>query len=387
MKVLDISYSPIARDPRVLRQIKWIQDEKWSVDVVGLGDKPSLLEGEFFQISVPKLVTRLYLYCFVSKKTRFRKLVFNRVSPILKARLSSGYYDVIHLNDLDFVPMISDFQENSPLTLKKIRVAIDLHEFFPGVNGGLIWRVFLKNYNGWLFKKLLETDFDCYSTVSQEIATKFRDRFNLPAMVTIWNAPANHDLTHDNHIGDQIEVVYHGNTGKGRPLIHYILAVKRTRTPMRLHLMVNAGSMHKTFLKFLSRAILIHRNIVWHETVSVHDIVPKIRAFDAQLVWFPPVSENLLLSLGNKFFEAVQAHLALISGPGPSMAPLVKKYGIGVVSNGWSLKDLVSSLDSLDRASIEEFRLNSSMHSKELSESIGQDRFLNEVILKFTSQE
>jgi hypothetical protein len=73
-----------------------------------------------------------------------------------------------------------------------------------------------------------------------------------------------------------------------------------------------------------------HVHIVWHESVPGHEIVMKIRTFDAQLVWFPPVSENMHLCLGNKFFEAIQGHLALISGPSPSMAPLIEKYGSSV---------------------------------------------------------
>jgi len=370
----------------VLRQIKWIQDEEWSVDVVGLGDKPSSLEGDFFQISVPKLVTRLFLYSLVSKRTRNKNLVFDRVSPVLKERIVTGYYDVIHLNDLDFVPMVSSLNLNSLISAKKTRITIDLHEFFPGVKGGLIWRLFIKSYNAWLFKKLLETDFDSYSTVSHEIAIQFMDRFNLPSIVTIWNAPGNQDFTYDSRVNGQIEVVYHGNTGKGRPLLRYMLAVKRTKTPMRLHLMVNAGSLYKRFLKISSRVLMVHDQIVWHETVSVHEIVMKIRTFDAQLVWFTPVSENMHLCLGNKFFEAIQGHLALISGPSPSMAPLIEKYGLGVVSAGWNIRDLVSSLDSLDRATIERYRRNSSINAKDLSESIGQDRFVNEVVLNLKDQ-
>jgi hypothetical protein len=376
----------MARDPRVLRQIKWIQDKEWSVDAIGLGDKPSSLEGDFFQISVPKLVTRLLLYSLVSKRTRNKIFVIDKVPSVVKERILTGYYDVIHMNDLDFVPMISSLNLNSLMSAKKTRITIDLHEFFPGVKGGLIWRMFLKNYNAWLFKKFLETDFDSYSTVSHEIARQFMDRFNLPSIVTIWNAPANQDLTYDTHQNRQIEVVYHGSTGKGRPLLRYILAVKRTSTPMRLHLMVNAGPLYKRFLKISSRILMINDQIVWHETVSVHEIVMKIRTFDAQLVWFPPVSENMHLCLGNKFFEAIQGHLALISGPGPSMAPLIEDYGLGVVSAGWNLRDLVSSLDSLDRASIERYRRNSSINAKDLSESIGQDRFVNEVILNLKNQ-
>ena len=382
MRILDISYSPVASDPRVLRQIDWLQEAGRFVDVAGLGEKPDSLKGAYFQLVVPKLPTRLFLYTLTSKRYRYRKLITDQIPLVLQHRLKSGYYDMIHLNDLDFVPLVSSIQLKSPLRNNKTRLAIDLHEYFPGVKGGLFWRVCLREYNSWLFKKLLETEFDCYSTVSQEIAIKFADLFDLPAMVIIWNAPREQDLTFEEHINQQIELVYHGNAGKGRPLISYFLAVRKTNAPLRLHLMINASKFYKSFLKIVSRALCMHKKIIWHETVSVSEIVPSIKNFDAQLVWFPPTSENMLLSLGNKFFESVQGHLAIISGPSPSMASLIKKYDIGVISKGWTLRDLVSTLDSLDRATIERYRENSSIFSEKLSEVISRKNFLNEIVLE-----
>lgn len=382
MRILDVSYSPVARDPRVLRQIQWLQGDGKFIDVVGLGNRPNNLEGDYFQIAVPRLATRLFLYTLTSKRYRYRKLIKDQIPLVLQNRFESGYYDMIHLNDLDFVPLVNSIQLNSPLRINKTRLAIDLHEYFPGVKGGLFWRVCLREYNSWLFKKLLETQFDCYSTVSQEIAIKFADLFDLPAMVIIWNAPREQDLTFEEHINQQIELVYHGNAGKGRPLIRYFLALRKSNAPLRLHLMIKASKFYKSILKIVARALCIHDQIIWHKTVSVSEIVLSIKKFDAQLVWFPPISDNMHLSLGNKFFESVQGHLALISGPSPSMASLIEKYNIGVISNGWTLRDLVSTLDSLDRATIERYRENSSIFSEKLSEVMSRKNFLNEIVLE-----
>jgi hypothetical protein len=49
--------------------------------------------------------------------------------------------------------------------------------------------------------------------------------------------------------------------------------------------------------------------------------------------------------LPNKFFESIVAGLAICTGPSPSMAEIVEKYGCGVVSASFEPEDLATILN------------------------------------------
>jgi len=375
-KVLCVSYSPISRDPRVLRQIKWLQDSGIEVDVLGLGSKPDTLNGGYFEIRQRGFLVRVLIYLFATNEFRYRKLISECVPSEVVTFCEENNYDLIHLNDLEFIPWMKKVSRNQDEGTRSTPIAIDLHEYFPGVKGGLLWKLITERFHKWLFTRFQEFKFDLVSTVSDEIAEVYSSENGISVTEVIWNTPAYNKAKFELHTSEVIELVYHGNSGKGRPLRTYIQAVRRTTSPINLNFMVRIGFLHKNYLKFYSQLLGVQHRVMWHDLVGVSEIVGAVQKYDVELAWFPPISRNMHLSLGNKFFEAVQGHLALVIGESPSMENLVEKYDLGFIARGWKLANLVATLDSLNRKDVDKVRMSNLAISRILNDETSKGIFI-----------
>jgi hypothetical protein len=65
------------------------------------------------------------------------------------------------------------------------------------------------------------------------------------------------------------------------------------------------------------------------------------------VIFYPPRHANLELSLPNKLFDFLQARLALVIGPSPEMARIVREHDCGLVTAGFAVEDLVQTLRTL----------------------------------------
>jgi hypothetical protein len=106
--------------------------------------------------------------------------------------------------------------------------------------------------------------------------------------------------------------------------------------------------------------------IFFHEPVSISDIPKFLNQFDLGVFVLPPLTSNHVHTLPNKFFEFVQARLGVIIGPSPDMARYVTRFGLGLVTDGFTEKDLVKQLDSINFEMINRFKLASHNAADEL---------------------
>ena len=90
-----------------------------------------------------------------------------------------------------------------------------------------------------------------------------------------------------------------------------------------------------------------------------------------------------MYALPNKFFEFIQARLAIAIGPSPEMARLVKQYNLGIVSQDFTPKSMAESLNSLTKEQIRQYKENANQTAKILNaEREGEKllRILEEVL-------
>jgi len=92
--------------------------------------------------------------------------------------------------------------------------------------------------------------------------------------------------------------------------------------------------------------------------------------FDVEVIYFEPVTKNLLYTLPNKFFESIQGRLAVVSGPSPELVRFISKFKLGASSSGWGVEQLSSMISGLDRNKVEVMRKNSHLASFELNSKI-----------------
>jgi hypothetical protein len=111
--------------------------------------------------------------------------------------------------------------------------------------------------------------------------------------------------------------------------------------------------------------------------VPMHELVPLSSAYDIGLFLVPPTTFNLRHTLPNKFFEFIQARLAVVIGPSPEMARIVRENDCGVISPGFSARDLAAALSGLNHAQINAFKLQSHSIAREVSAERNKELLLN----------
>lgn len=352
-RALILSYSPVARDPRVLRQIKWLTDEGFQIDLVGLGSFESYPECNFFQISTPPLFARLITYAFKSSQKRFEILIRDAFPEHPQRELESDSYQVVILNDLDFVPLNLGLRTQTPT-----RIHLDLHEFFPGIRGSITWYLLHRRYLIWQLRTLQNTLFDSYTTVSDDICKAYLDAgFNFP-FKSLPNFPRESYRNYSPHNSNKIRLIYHGNLGMGRPVPRLIFSMFFLDQRFELNLMVMASKSKISMLKLFIGILGLKKRVHILPTVKSSDIIRSILEFDVGVCYFSPISASLNLALPNKFFESVVARLFIFTGPSKSLRPIVEQFEIGVACIDWSFWTLISTLRKLDRQTIEAGRQN-----------------------------
>jgi hypothetical protein len=83
-----------------------------------------------------------------------------------------------------------------------------------------------------------------------------------------------------------------------------------------------------------------------------------MESYDVGLYSLQPTSFNNLHALPNKFFDFVQAGLAVVIGPSPDMAALVATHDLGVVADGFDRDSVRAALAGLDPAAVDRWRAN-----------------------------
>jgi glycosyltransferase involved in cell wall biosynthesis len=101
------------------------------------------------------------------------------------------------------------------------------------------------------------------------------------------------------------------------------------------------------------------RNIRFLDAVPMDQLVTLSSHYDIGLFLLPPTNFNYRMALPNKFFEYIQARLAIAIGPSPEMARIVQEFGCGVVAEDFSPASLAHALNQLSSADIDRMKAGS----------------------------
>jgi hypothetical protein len=91
-----------------------------------------------------------------------------------------------------------------------------------------------------------------------------------------------------------------------------------------------------------------------------------LNRYDAGIYLLPPNNFNNRYSLPNKFFEFVQARLAIVVGPSPEMAAQVRRHSMGVVAEDFRPESFARAITRLDRAGIARYKAQAHLAAREL---------------------
>ena len=370
-RALVVSDSPIARDPRVIRQIQWLVSAGYEVDSLGRGVQPAELNGTHFDIPRRSSLTRILAYLFLPNRLKYRVLMGSTIPQEIARGARRGRYDVIAMNEIELLPWLIRYR--SELVTETGHVHLDLHEYAPSQRTGLLYRLVFKRWREYLISFIGDAAFDTRSVVAEGIADLYRDLFAMTRPTVIRNCPPFHQLP-VRPTGDRIRLVHHGVASMSRGLDTVIEAMGLVDDRFTLDLMLVGASRNVDVLKQL--AAPLGEKVVFRDPVDVRLIPETINAYDAEVIFFPPVTENLRFVLPNKFFEAVQARLAVVAGDSIEMTRIMANYHNGVIAQGWTARDLAEAIASLTVESVNAMKAGSDRAAHELSSEREQRIFL-----------
>jgi hypothetical protein len=365
-RILVISFTDLASDPRVDRQIG-VLGTRHEIVAAGLAP-PGQTVSEFVELRIPKrsvLGNASGLLRLLAR--RYDDVYWKHPGHVAALeRLRSVEADVIVANDLTALPIA--VRLGPP-------VVFDAHEYAPGQFTDVAWwRILVAPYLRWLSRHYIPQAASM-TTIGDAIAAAYeRDTGIRPAVVT--NAPPRAELS-PTPVHEPIRILHHGGAHRGRGLEEMIRLGELLDERFTLDFVLVEGSPGY-------RDKLIHQakgnpRVRFPTPWPLRELVRGANDYDIGLYSLPPSNLNRRFALPNKFFEFVQARLALAIGPSQEMASLVRRYGCGVIADDFSAESLAAAINGLDASSIAAFKRASHIAAGELSAEANAETLLGAV--------
>lgn len=336
-KILIISFSYLPIDNRVLRQIGFLKDV-YDVTIVGYGR----VEMEGVRCIALTHKEKPFL-----RKARdaalllggfFESYYWNKPA-ILDCLDSVGKesFDLFLANDIDALPVALRLASGKP-------VILDAHEYFPEeFEEDWVWRAFYKRYKTYLCRRYLPQAAEMM-TVCEGIAGAYEPFYGKkPHVVT--NACHYYDLKVSPSTGFPLRLIYQGAAHPSRKIEVIVDAMRLLDDRFHLDLLlVPSDKVYYEHIASMSSGV---NNVALRAPVPMKELVSYCHSYDVGLFVLPPTSLNNRHSLPNKFFEYLQARLAIVVGPSVEMARIVQEEGVGVVTEDFSSTSLALALSEL----------------------------------------
>lgn len=358
-KILILSFSLIARDPRVMRQINLLHD-KYDLSVAGCGPRPEGWVGTYEEISLPEPYTLMRrLWVAVQMILGLFEAFYWREKHVKQAHalLKDKKFDLVIANDMHALPVA--FKLSSACG-----VVYDAHEYSPlEFSENLKWKVTLGRLNLFFCKKYLKK-LSGMTTVCQGIANEYQKNFGVSAGV-VYNAPKYQPISPIKSQEDKIRLVHHGVALESRciELMIEMMSYLGDRFTLDFYLVESKPSYYEK-LRELSAP---YPQIRFMPPVAMSELPKTINGYDLGVYLLKPVNFNSKFALPNKFFEFVQGRVGIAVGPSPEMAALVKNFEMGVVTSSFEPKELAACLSALTAEQIWQFKVSADKAANDLN--------------------
>lgn len=347
-RLLVLSFSWVARDPRVMRQIHLL-NEKYDLHVAGYGPRPEGWQGTYHSIDLPRPYTLLSkLKVGLQLLAGMFEFFYWREKNVKQAQefLKGIQFDLVVANDMHALPL--------SFNLKSLcGVLYDAHEYSPlEFSESIKWRATLGRLNLYFCKKYIPR-LSGMTTVCQGIANKYLDEFKVSSQV-VYSAPNIQQLEPGRVVDSSIRLIHHGAALQSRCLELMIGMMDEldSRFTLDFYLVKSDPDYYDSLISMASK----NSRIKFLDPVGMADLPSVINQYDIGVYLLKPVNFNSEFALPNKFFEFVQGRVAIAVGPSPEMACLVKQYNMGVVADSFEPKALASCLNALTTQQIMDYK-------------------------------
>ena len=370
--ILILSFSPLDRDPRVQRQIRFLQED-YQITAAGFSD-PSIKGIAFIQLPATNgLISQKGLQAFRLKSGRFESYYWH-IASIREARtrLAGKDWCLILANDLHSLPLALELAKPCGA-----RVLMDAHEYEPRhFDDSWHFNFFFKTYWEYVARKYLP-QVDAMTTVCAGIAKEYKKNFGVECEV-ITNASDHFQFEPTEVLPDRIRMIHHGICNPSRRIENMIELMKLLDKRFTLDMMLVPDN--RRYFKKLVRRMNEVPSIKIRDPVPMHSIVPTLNDYDLGLYLLSPKAFNSRMSLPNKLFEFIQARLGVVIWPSPEMAKIVHQYDIGLVSNSFSVNSAAQTLNSVSISNICAFKNKSHTAASILCAQKNREKMLGIVL-------
>jgi glycosyltransferase involved in cell wall biosynthesis len=366
-----ISFSPIHRDGRVLRQIKYLAPY-YDLVVLGYGPPhPQWHNSSSVSWTTLMRVKRLGLSSGIRWET-LRNSVVGRAQPLLghlfPSQFESWYWshkqfrdalnlalnsqcDAILANDWEALPVAAEAAQRLDAQL-----VFDAHEYSPlQREDDFQWRLYRAPVIRYMLKAYA-TQIDASMTVAPLIARRYQQEYGL-CPVVVMNVPEETHFSSKAISPENIRLVHHGGAASDRRLERMIETIALCDARYSLHFMLVPHTPgYISNLKSYAAKVAPGR-VIFHDPVPSERITEEIAQYDIGFYILEPTSYNKAVALPNKFFDFIAAGLAVCIGPSRSMAELINTYRFGWVAPTFSPKDMAALLNGLSVAQISAMKL------------------------------
>ncbi len=375
-QILVISFSPLDRDPRVRRQIASLRKAGYQVTAAGLTD-PGMEQVEFWTVSAHPEALVDKVFAALKLKCGFYNAYYQSLGPVRVfieqwQKRGKPTFDLIVANDIEALPVALEVANGAP-------VFVDAHEYSPAEWGDVFWRFFFSGFKDWQCRTYLP-EASAMSTVCQGIADLYKSEYGTESFV-IYNAPAYREVSPSSVSSECIQLVHHGGALRSRGLETMVdmMRLLDDRFQFHFYLVASAPAQVSYLNELKSSASSMGDRVIFHDPVHSDKITEEINRYDIGVYPLKPNSVNNALALPNKFFEFVQARLAIVVGPSQEMVRLLKEHDLGVVSKDFTAEAMAQELSNLTDENIWQFKLNSDIAAKGLCYEAKEPIFLETV--------
>lgn len=359
-RILIVCFTDLERDPRVNRQIRFLS-ERYRVTAAGLAD-PRVEGVSFIPLdATPKPFLRRATGALRLAARRYEAYYWRRADVRLcLERLRGNDAAVILANDIDTLPVA--------LASAGERTAVwyDAHEYAPlEFEEDLVFRLLHKPYRSYLCNRYIPRA-SAMMTVCDSISEVYESDTGVRPDV-VWNAPDFEELTpsEPDRPGKLIRLVHHGGAQRSRGIEGMISMMRHLDDRFELNLVLVGND--RAYMDELRSLAGDDRRIRFLDPVPMRDLADFLNRFNVGVYILKPTNFNNRHALPNKFFEFVQARLAVAIGPSPEMARLVGRHDLGLVADDFNPESLAKLLSSLDHERLMEYKRNAHAAAATLS--------------------
>lgn len=262
---------------------------------------------------------------------------------------------------------------------KNVKLIFNAHEYYPlEFDDDVNWMKTTHLSYMQIAKNNLKHVDICFC-VGQIIAEKYKKEFNLNSIV-ITNAKRFYNLKPSLlKQGEKIKIIHHGIALRARKIELMIDMMRFLDENYSLDLILVPGE--EAYIEELKNKCGNMPAINFRNPVKTDEISNFINSYDIGAYILSDTNFNNTNALPNKFFEFIQARLAIAIAPSPEMKALVKNYDLGVVAEDFTPQALAKKIKELSADKIMYYKNQANRYAKELSVEH------NEALIKKTVEE